>query len=409
MASLHWLHREGCGKIPTLVYCETGNDLRALRGATTRARRESGTNYSSSDLDVATIDDVRRCYERSQILLVKNVKAVVKKDRTRSLNLDYLQHISRSHPKMVAKSFCIERKQDNFLKGLSKSKESLNAETILQSGDELEPWYCSFLVQHNESAIEDALRHLPISIPPCDIFSPSYVHHSKHIWMFFGRHLNRNKTHQGMLRGRPEHTDQVTHDGTWHYQNSGSKIWFVRPVLKMSDKWICPKDLINASLNSHRRFRIECEAGDMLFINTSLWFHQTRIPKTSAAQDTLSFSYARDFRMGKRSGETEDADEADMTNVDGLYAQKRIQAGEVVLTENDMPDCELPRAADPNCEIACAQIEGEEESEIMVLMARRDIKKGEWFTIAFDDEDENEDAEEDFNVNGNQLKRQRID
>ena len=79
----------------------------------------------------------------------------------------------------------------------------------------------------------------------------------------------------------------------------------------------------------------------------------------------LSFSYARDFNLpswerrctakesvdpaiGPNAGFAEAttaaaAGEAMKTNVDGVYATRRVSCGGIVLTEDELPDCALPR------------------------------------------------------------------
>lgn len=40
-----------------------------------------------------------------------------------------------------------------------------------------------------------------------------------------------------------------------------------------------------------------------------------------------------------------------MCNVDGLFAKSAIKEGSVVMTEHEMPDCELAVSETPNCEV----------------------------------------------------------
>ena len=75
-----------------------------------------------------------------------------------------------------------------------------------------------------------------------------------------------------------------------------------------------------------------------------------------------------------------------MTNVDDLYAPHDIEEGTVIFTENDLPDAQLQRSDDPNCEIVEASVEGSDGS-CMAVVARRDIKMGESFTVCVDDEE----------------------
>ena len=66
------------------------------------------------------------------------------------------------------------------------------------------------------------------------------------------------------------------------------------------------------------------EPGDVLIINTRLWWHATLIPNTAHATDGLSFSYARDIYFNGDGGPDDaGAAECDMTNVDQLFAKVR--------------------------------------------------------------------------------------
>ena len=74
----------------------------------------------------------------------------------------------------------------------------------------------------------------------------------------------------------------------------------------------------------------------------------------------MSVSLARDIFLGRAA--PDEPDEADgggggdgvlVDNFDGLYAAADIAQGAVVLTEDEMPECELPRVADnPCCAVA---------------------------------------------------------
>ena len=65
-----------------------------------------------------------------------------------------------------------------------------------------------------------------------------------------------------------------------------------------------------------------------------------------------------------------------MTNVDGLFATRALAAGEVVMTEEDMPECALPESHAYNCEVC-----EDEESSVLCLVATRDIASGEFLTV----------------------------
>ena len=74
------------------------------------------------------------------------------------------------------------------------------------------------------------------------------------------------------------------------------------------------------------------------------------------------------------------------------YMRNRT-TGTIILTEDQLPDCELPLSEDPTCEV------NETEDGDMVLVAARDIAAGEWFSITnedSDDDDESGDEESDL-------------
>jgi len=98
----------------------------------------------------------------------------------------------------------------------------------------------------------------------------------------------------------------------------------VRPVTD-SKKWSPDAAM------AEQTYTVECQQGDMIMLNTSLWWHQTAIPCTKTAKDNLSLSYAMDFHIN-REGEQANAT-SDMTNIESLYAMKDISEGDFVLTE----------------------------------------------------------------------------
>ncbi len=75
----------------------------------------------------------------------------------------------------------------------------------------------------------------------------------------------------------------------------------------------------------------------------------------------------------------------------GLYAAAPIAEGTVVLREADMPDCSLPRHAEPCLGVATL------DDGTLGLVALRDVAMGENFSIApsSDEEDEEETDEDD--------------
>lgn len=164
-----------------------------------------------------------------------------------------------------------------------------------------------------------------------------------HAWIFAGDNVTGKP-----LDGRPEHTDDLpaSVSGTWHVQVCGSKEWFVRQHGEV--------------------IRVLCDAGDLLLIDTRLWRHHTRLPAPG-----FSMSVARDLTTA----------ETDMTNVDATLAARPMKPGTVVLTEDDLPDCALPRDSQrPNCKVAVRRGR-------LALVAIADIEPGDPLTVADSDDE----------------------
>ena len=159
---------------------------------------------------------------------------------------------------------------------------------------------------------------------------------------------------------------------------------------------------INASKTSSKdkefddnipRLLVKVETGDIIIVNTRIWWHQTRIPFTG--RRGLSISYARDFFSPALAlpGRHASASQSDSyTNIDGLYASRRVKRGGVVLTQNELPDCAIPRSTSPSCEVVWLP------DETGALVALRDLQVGDWLTVAPSDTEE-ESSEENSQEN----------
>jgi hypothetical protein len=235
--------------------------------------------------------------------------------------------------------------------------------------------YCSFLLQKDRSILEEHLSKLPMHQ-----LSPVWSH-GDCIWFFFGRN-NKNKGEVSALEGRPEHTDSVSHDGTWHFQLSGTKRWFLRPTEELVQLL---KSSYGFELDPEQVLQVDCKEGDVLVVNTRLWWHRTELPPQ---ENKPSVSYARDFYFSKE--KESEASSSSMTNVDGLYAPTDLEEGVVVFREDDMPECELHRSKEPNCEVVFL-----EEEESYAVISMRKIKAGEFFCVADSDDDEGEEFDEE--------------
>ncbi len=108
-----------------------------------------------------------------------------------------------------------------------------------------------------------------------------------HYWIFVGR--NQHSANGKWLSGRREHTDSIEHDGTFHHQLLGGKLWKLRPTTELRE--ICDQQ---HDMALHDSYEIFVEEGDVFVINTRLWWHQTEI------SNGWSVSYARDLYL-KRS------------------------------------------------------------------------------------------------------------
>lgn len=235
--------------------------------------------------------------------------------------------------------------------------------------------YCSFLIQNDEEIYRKTIQRLPFQE-----FPQTKWEYEPALWVFFCRNSIGNES----LQGRPEHTDAITHDGTWHYQLSGRKQWRLRPtdelVLKLIEE--------NSTLSTNDVFHVECCEGDVLVINTRLWFHNTIIPP----QGCPSVSYARDFSLSESLCCTQ-GDDGGMTNLDGLYATIDVSYGTIVFTEDSMPDCALHRSsANANCEVVAL----DDGSQAVVSL--RDIVAGEFFCVPDTSDEESSDGEGDVDI-----------
>lgn len=368
--------------------------------------------------------DFEDAYNSHQVLHIRGYSA----SNTRFGSSD-VQSLFTSLGDEDKKSWCIENKSNG---DVAQPCDFLHVNNKEHRG------YCSFLVQHSKDVMDDLLSkqlpmvHLPVRSDESSNEKSScktnkadeslmLMNYGPCIWFFFGKNYNTKQkpSDEDSLLGRPEHTDSVRHDGTWHYQLSGTKIWRLRPTdellsriqqshganeecnISKKRKLADANDdtsITNGTLNN-KFIEMECNQGDILFINTRLWWHSTVIPP----QDSPSISYARDvYFADKANPEGEVANnsgqqQSSMTNIDGTYAAQDIEASTVIFTEHSMPDCELHRSkTNPNCQVV--ELEDEESGETyMAVVSLRDIKAGEFFCVMESDSEEDGEAEDDGN------------
>jgi U3 small nucleolar RNA-associated protein 6 len=270
------------------------------------------------------------------------------------------QSIFASLDKIDQDSWCIETKGD----------KDYTPDEFLQPKVTQDRGYCSFLVQKQKLEGKMLpLEHLAKEWSQGDC-----------TWIFFGRNVGGGKGGDGTsVEGRPEHTDAVSHDGTWHYQLSGRKTWYLRPTLELMELVRKRSSLESpATMDPALVLEVNCQEGDVLIVNTRLWWHRTQIPP----QHVPSVSYARDFFFSQ-----EKREQTLMSNVDGMYAVTDIEEGTIVLREEDVPDCELHRSKDnPNCQVVML-----EDEDVYAVVSIRPIKAGEFFCVAESDDDDDDD------------------
>lgn len=296
----------------------------------------------------------RAAYKRDQVLLVRRAADTTIGWYTRLCGL------YRKRSKLVRKEFTLENVGGRL--------KRLTAPQVFIGGKKRPggTWYASFVIQDDADGLLAAFKVLPFSTPKF-----WKARHSDCLWFFVGQNFGRKP-----MQGRPEHTDAVMHSGTWHVQLSGTKTWYLRPHTS-EDGWAgggIPRLRGKAGPDGKVRLRVDCRAGDLLLVNTRLWWHQTTIDPTRQADSKLSLSCARDFYIGKKNTA------CDMTNVDGFYATKDVKKGSVIIWETEMPDCALPRSEAPNCVVTSVSSEG-------ALVALRNLKKGDWLTVAPSDDE----------------------
>ena len=118
--------------------------------------------------------------------------------------------------------------------------------------------YCSFLVQKDL----EAYKRTESSLPVVELPGVKWSYESA-LWMFFGR----NPPGSEDLPGRPDHTDSISADGTWHFQLSGTKKWIIRPsqeLLQHMSTTLNPSDFRKWTTSS--TVEITCRQGDVLVI-----------------------------------------------------------------------------------------------------------------------------------------------
>jgi hypothetical protein len=241
----------------------------------------------------ATTEQVRAAYARNQLLLLRQSPRAATVDAGVSLGaLSEVYSQYTSAREQINRSWHVENGSPvrhsaaNLLGSpASANRRATNRASAKDESDADSRWYVSFVLQADERLVGTVESKLGASRPMC--LRNDTIDVTENLWCFFGQNRQAEP-----MRGRPEHCDDISHDGTWHVQLAGSKRWLVRPNRERA--W--PAHTTAPTLSELAdRLVIDVREGDVLMINTKLWYHATEIPCTIGARADLSCSIARDF------------------------------------------------------------------------------------------------------------------
>lgn len=202
-------------------------------------------NAQSPSFSASTLTEA---FEKFRVVHLSNVKKV---EQHRTLVWTELQELFSNLNPADKESWCVETDQGTDKSELAPEKFLVPMRTHHRA-------YCSFLVQKDLEAYKETESSLPVIKLPKVEWS-----YEAALWMFVGR----NPLGSRDLPGRPEHTDSISADGTWHFQLSGTKKWILRPteeLLRHMSATLKPTDFRNWRANS--TFEINCGQGDVLII-----------------------------------------------------------------------------------------------------------------------------------------------
>jgi len=332
----------------------------------------------SLDCGSTTLKDFCNSYASTCCVVLQASITHTKKKRRRSLDtnhhLEYLLQVFQSASPKDQESWCVETTK-------IETNSCIKPIDFLSPSDEYQAdGYCSFILQDNKniSTFTDNIDTpiFPVLKQEDDAPHNNSIQTSRPIWLFVGR--NSSKTLA--LEGRSEHTDNIQHDGTVHYQVSGTKTWYVRPTQELRD--------LNKNIILEDSYKVTLFEGDRIVINTRLWWHRTEIPPPQDDNDdNVSISYAQDVYLDGRKVPAEGTEEEVMSNVEGAWAVGFIPKGTQLLTDAPSVD-ELPmqRTNDKekaNCKLVVVSEEGEEPVQTAVVTLR-DIQESEFFILLDD-------------------------
>jgi hypothetical protein len=204
---------------------------------------------SIPSLDAHSSSAFSKSFDKYQVVLLRNLPRA---SGHNSLSWKELHGVFAKVGPADRESWCIETEGDAI------GASELTPTTFLAPKRTNHRAYCSFLVQKNQEVYAQIEEKLPVKVLPGVDWS-----YEQALWFFFGR----NPAGNGDLPGRPEHTDSISADGTWHFQLSGTKVWTIRPSQALIEHFrqvLKPSEMTMWSSSSC--VEVTCRPGDVLVI-----------------------------------------------------------------------------------------------------------------------------------------------
>jgi len=239
-------------------------------------------------------------YRQNELLVVEGAFALWANTKNQDLMSaqEQFQHISN-----VCNTFSTQLQKTFTVETNAFSKLEKNIRLFFKQATESPGWYVSAILQDSDEILNRFFDLMPLRDPPLNLY------HDKCVWCFVG------KSETASIVGRTEHKDIISASGSWHLQTRWKKIWYVR-----EDKNSSPVAIV-------------VNPGDMIFINTRKWFHQTEIPKSDHGE--YSISYARDFWLDYDDFKR-DSKKVDKSNIETPWANNDIPKGGLVISEKPL-------------------------------------------------------------------------
>lgn len=241
-----------------------------LARAAMAAASPSAISLRRYEADELSAEQAAAIYFRDQLLWLR--LPAESRECCSRFTLGTLAQQYAARPKLIAKNWSVENNPDHLsesclepgsvlgtaAKAKSKAKSEAKSEAKSKGGGPAADarWYVSTILQKDKAGQAAFLERMPVVDHPLMVDAET----DDGIWLFVGsnpplgradeaegsgrsedgkpkakkrRRSDREQEQEGEgekqqgepLAGRPEHVDDVTHDGTWHVQVSGTKTW----------------------------------------------------------------------------------------------------------------------------------------------------------------------------------------